>query len=167
MSGKSNNQTSDLYSSKLKKLSNVRGKVFEQQLRELADRLFEKYNLCTDKSKKNKNRKSSSKIKIGGGKRNNSLVFDFYISYEIDGKKYYLSIVQHTYETKFIFEIMAPKKWLSDHIPITELRPFLKDGKKFADAEFGQIFDNFEEASGYFLAIINQVAEQKINLVQS
>lgn len=106
---------------------------------------------------------SSGKPKVGIGQKQGHMCFDRYISYRIKDEviALFICLDNGNIEPNVKYQVMGPSKLVPNYKQIKSLRPYLKKNEAIGLLKGGTEFNNFEEASSLFIALIHQLAPSK------
>jgi hypothetical protein len=150
------------------------GKRLERDVVDLlvgtGNKLLKKYDLSTEKARALSigiksfmphiflDRNGSAKV--GGAQKQGRVSFDRYISYRLRNEVYALVaiLLDGDKETGVRYQVLGPRRLLTNFRPIREIRPYLLDEESIGVAEGGEEFSTYKDASERFEWIIEQVA---------
>lgn len=99
--------------------------------------------------------------KVGGGQKTNDLVFSRYISYRLRDETCHLNIVKFPNQNRIIYEVMGSDCFFTEPKPISEMRPYLKEGERIGIYDCGQHFDDFNTAAQFYEQALEKLAPLK------
>ena len=99
--------------------------------------------------------------KVGGCQKTNNLVFSRYISYRLRDETCHFNIVKFPNQDHIVFEVMGSERFFTEPKPISEMRPYLKEGEKIGIYHCGQHFDDFETAAEFYEQALEKFAPLK------
>ena len=101
--------------------------------------------------------------KVGGAQKSGLVVFDRYISYRLKDEIYALIalLFEGDNVNDVVYQVIGPKSILTNALPISEQRPYLRQNESIGLAKYAENFRNFDEAAERFLFLMEQVAPKR------
>jgi len=101
--------------------------------------------------------------KVGGAQLQGRVSFDRYISYRLRDEVYALVaiLLDGEDETGVKYQVLGPRRLLTNFLPIREIRPYLIDEESIGVAEGGEEFSTYRAAAERFEWLIEQVAPKR------